>query len=404
MPVSDSLTEAFRQTMPATICRHFSRILQCYVCYLREDNSVRCVFVSGQPSSCLDDGSLFTALFGKQTVSGCPHFKLTRPGEVYVSVDLFQNEVFCGRLVVGPIMRNFAHLPIQESENAAPGNFDSVLSIAALLYYFVYGKWINTDKLYRAAISAKPSQPLPQKEQQEEMPEQLRNTSPAHHSVAFENQVYSLISQGNPKSLAKAIGTPPDGVYGLLDKRHPLRNLKDDCICTLTLATRAAITGGLDSETAFSISDDAIQSVEFYDDINELIRSVEQTLFRFANLVESIHSLHYSYRINYCRNYIIQHVREKMTVPQIAARAGVSPEYLTEQFKKETGTCLKVFIEQARTEEAKRLLQSTDKTILEITLMLNYHDQSHFIRSFKKVTGITPAAFRKNDRYHQRTF
>jgi AraC-like DNA-binding protein len=135
-----------------------------------------------------------------------------------------------------------------------------------------------------------------------------------------------------------------------------------------------------------------------------LSRIVEQTLFRLANLVESIHSFHYSYRINYCRNYIMQHVYEKLTVPQIAAHAGVSPEYLTEQFKKETGVCLKLFMEQVRIHEAKRLLQSTGKSLLEITLMLNFHDQSHFIRSFKKITGITPAVFRKNDHYHQHTF
>jgi AraC-like DNA-binding protein len=380
----DSVTETFSRSIPAAICCHFSRLLQCYVCYLRADNSVRCAFVSGQPSSCLDDGKLFAALFGKQKISGRPGFRLTRPGEIYISVDLFQRGKFCGRLVAGPIMRSFAPSSDPKGKAAVSGNFDFAVSAAALLYYFVYEKWIDTGELYNAAISAKTLPP--QKKPEKDMPAEIQHTPRAHHTAAYENQVYNLITQGNPKSLAKAIGTPPDGVYGLLDKRHPLRNLKDDCICTLTLATRAAIAGGLDSETAFSISDGAIQSVEIYDNVDELARIVEQTLFRLANLVESIHSFHYSYRINYCRNYIMQHVYEKLTVPQIAAHAGVSPEYLTEQFKKETGVCLKLFMEQVRIHEAKRLLQSTGKSLLEITLMLNFHDQSHFIRSFKKIT------------------
>lgn len=404
MTIPDSVTEDFLRTMPAAACRHFSRILQCYVCCLREDGSVRCGFVSGQPSSYLDDGSLFAALFAGREENGFPVFKLTRPGEVYISVGLFRDGKFFGRLAAGPIMSASALMPGPKGNAVPPGNFDGAVSAAALLYYYAYGKWADDAELDQAAISAKVAQPLCRQTPEEEMQEQLPGTHPAHHTAAFENRVFSLITQGNPKGLANVMGTPPDGGYGLLDKRHPLRNLKDDCICTLTVATRAAIAGGLDSETAFSVSDDAIQNVERYDDVGELSRVVEQTLFRLANLVESIRSLPYSYRIHYCRNYIMQHVYDKLTVSQVASHAGVSPEYLTEQFKRETGVSLKTFMEQARVEEAKRLLRSSGNTILEITLMLNYHDQSHFSRSFKKIAGVTPAEFRKNDRYHQQAF
>lgn len=50
---------------------------------------------------------------------------------------------------------------------------------------------------------------------------------------------------------------------------------------------------------------------------------------------------------------------------------------------------------QVRLREAKSLLQYTDKSLGEISSYLCFSSQSHFQNAFKKETGITPAAYRK---------
>ena len=380
-----SVSEQFKRSMPSAVCCHFSRLLQCHVYYLNSDNSVRCAFAFGQPSSHSDDSDLLCALFSGERVFGRPDIKATRPGEVYIAVDLFENDVFYGRLAAGPIM----DVARSSKGGSSFEGYDNAVSAAVLLYHLVYGEWTDEKKLLEICMGGRPAQKsmvqASKSGASSAQPEATR-----HHSIVFENHLFSLISEGNESKLLEMINTPPDGVYGLLDKEHPLRNLKNDCICIITLAARAAISGGIDSETAFSLSDEAIQSLEKHRNIDSLYRLIEQTLCKYAQLVAETRQLNYSFRINRCRNYVINHVYEKLSVAEIAAFFSISPEYLSEQFKKETGTRLIDFIQTMRAQEAKKLLLFTDKSILEIASLLNYHDQSHFTKSFKRVFGITP--------------
>ncbi len=52
------------------------------------------------------------------------------------------------------------------------------------------------------------------------------------------------------------------------------------------------------------------------------------------------------------------------------------------------------FITQEKIEEAKRLLIGSNHTLLEISNLLHFSDQSYFTKSFKKVTGMTPKVYR----------
>ena len=52
------------------------------------------------------------------------------------------------------------------------------------------------------------------------------------------------------------------------------------------------------------------------------------------------------------------------------------------------------FIMQEKIEEAKRLLILSNHTILEISSLLHFTDQSYFTKTFKKVTGVTPKVYR----------
>ncbi|MEH7313803.1 helix-turn-helix domain-containing protein, partial [Priestia megaterium] len=70
------------------------------------------------------------------------------------------------------------------------------------------------------------------------------------------------------------------------------------------------------------------------------------------------------------------------------------PNYLSKIFKKEVGKSVSQYIQEQRIEEAKKLLQLSNYTISEISTLLNFHDQSYFTTTFKKILGVTPKQYR----------
>ena len=49
--------------------------------------------------------------------------------------------------------------------------------------------------------------------------------------------------------------------------------------------------------------------------------------------------------------------------------------------------------------EAKKLLEETDKKIIEISQMVGYENEKHFMKLFKSICGVSPSEYRKNMRH-----
>jgi AraC-like DNA-binding protein len=79
---------------------------------------------------------------------------------------------------------------------------------------------------------------------------------------------------------------------------------------------------------------------------------------------------------------------------EIVSKKHLSRPYLSRKFIEETGESLTNFILKEKTEEAKRLLRYSDKTLTAISNYLGFSSQSHFSRVFKKFTGSAPGEYR----------
>ncbi|MBR6546723.1 MAG: AraC family transcriptional regulator [Bacteroidales bacterium] len=73
----------------------------------------------------------------------------------------------------------------------------------------------------------------------------------------------------------------------------------------------------------------------------------------------------------------------------------ISPDYLSKIIREHDGTSASVWIHKSIIETAKSLLKNFDLSIKEISLRLNFPDQSSFGRFFKSITGQSPKAFRE---------
>ena len=88
-------------------------------------------------------------------------------------------------------------------------------------------------------------------------------------------------------------------------------------------------------------------------------------------------------------------MEEKLTAQDLASRIGYSGYYLSRWFKKETGFSIDEYARNAKVERAKRMLVTTQDSIQDIADSLGFAGRNYFASTFRKITGMPPAAYRK---------
>jgi AraC-like DNA-binding protein len=219
-----------------------------------------------------------------------------------------------------------------------------------------------------------------------------------HHDPMAEREVFHHVKNGNPDEMRKAwqrIGSGQYGVFGTLSRKSALRNRKNLAICTITLATRAAIDGGLYWEEAYTLSDLYIQYIEDLQQAREVDDLLLTALADFTERVKKSRAAGVSKHVAICKNYIFNHLYSEIRLEHLAKAVNLSPSYLSGLFRRETGMTISAFIQRERIEEAKRLLLLTNEPVSSISTKLTFHDQTHFGKVFKKHTGLTPRQYRQ---------
>ena len=84
------------------------------------------------------------------------------------------------------------------------------------------------------------------------------------------------------------------------------------------------------------------------------------------------------------------------TVKYFADKVCLSPNYFGDLIKKQTGVSAQEYVQGKIVDLAKSMLLGTEKTITEISYDLGFQYSQHFNRVFKKNTGMTPSAYRRN--------
>ena len=97
-------------------------------------------------------------------------------------------------------------------------------------------------------------------------------------------------------------------------------------------------------------------------------------------------------------HYIEEHYPEKITLDMLADVAGLSPKYLCRAFARLTGKTPLAYLNEYRLDCACELLRNTDEPILSIATSCGFNDQSYFVKHFRQNRGITPGAYRRQQK------
>lgn len=222
-----------------------------------------------------------------------------------------------------------------------------------------------------------------------------------HNPYDQEMREFGSIENGDLIQLEKSLQEDYDGTIGTLAK-DPLRNLKNLGIVLVTLASRAAIRGGLSPEISFSLSDSYIQQIEECKDLALVAPLAHKAEFQYAEMVHEIKEKQKGIlkkqknpRINKCKDFIFSHLHDRITLEDLAAEAECNPNYLSQLFKECEGISISGYILQEKINRAKNLLIYSDYSYIEIATYLGFSSQSHLGTQFKKHTGYTLRQYRE---------
>lgn len=177
--------------------------------------------------------------------------------------------------------------------------------------------------------------------------------------------------------------------------RNRVTNLKYHFVITTAMITRLCKQKGMELEQAFRMSDFYIRKLDDIHTMQGIKNLHDKMVLDYAEKMRRIcrgdtNSRH----INSCKDYIYSHIKERITIEDLADELGVSASYLSRLFKKETGDSVSAYIRRQKIEMAKNLLQYSDYSMIEIANRLSFSSQSHFIQQFREIVGMTPKKYR----------
>lgn len=126
-------------------------------------------------------------------------------------------------------------------------------------------------------------------------------------------------------------------------------------------------------------------------DVSNIIKSSENLLSRMPDFALSRMEVKSSHILT-VKEYLKKNFTSVPNIEELAEIAHISPFYLMHLFKEELGISPHAYINQLRVNKAKEMIEE-GFPLLQITYELGFTDQSHFSKTFLKITGVNPVYY-----------
>jgi YesN/AraC family two-component response regulator len=219
-----------------------------------------------------------------------------------------------------------------------------------------------------------------------------------HCSPNEEQWFYKKVADGDIEAVKKNCEEEDfaegEGIGRL--SRDRLTNKKYHFVVSTALITRICSEAGMEMEQAYRLSDFYIQKLDDIHSLEEMDRLHDAMALDFTKRMNTLkRSASYSRPMTDCLNYIYAHVRDRVTIKDLAEYTSNSTSYISRLFKEELGISASDYIRQTKVERAKNMLKYSEYSLVEISNYLSFSSQSHFIQIFQKETGMSPRKYRE---------
>ncbi len=234
-----------------------------------------------------------------------------------------------------------------------------------------------------------------------ESTESAKESGTFHGTYQFENRMLSYIRNGEVEKLraflAQTAAKTDLGEHVGTLASDPLRQAKNLLIgLTAVVGKVAGIGGGMDVEDAYRLIDLYTQECEKAATVKAVYLLQYNMVMDFTEHVRQARlPEHLSREIFSAVQHIADHSHESIEIDDVASHIDKSRSFLTRRFHAEIGKTVNEYIIASKIRDAKRLLRYSDMSFGEIANLLAFSSQAYFQRVFKRETGMTPGAYRK---------
>jgi CheY-like chemotaxis protein len=124
--------------------------------------------------------------------------------------------------------------------------------------------------------------------------------------------------------------------------------------------------------------------------LDEIVIHITSALERKRRLSEEAQRL-----VRKAMAYIHEHYANSISRRDIAHHVNIAEDHLTFCFRQELGTTPIEYLQRYRINQAMRMLKESDRAITEIALDVGFSDSGYFSRIFRRMTGMSPEAYRR---------
>ena len=180
--------------------------------------------------------------------------------------------------------------------------------------------------------------------------------------------------------------------------RSPLREFKNYTIILNSLFRKAIEQASVHPYYIDRISSRFAIEIEALASLEEGERLRMRMVKEYCLYVKKYSLQQYSPLIQKVINEVNLHMDSSLSLKSLAAQCYISPSYLSNVFKQETGQTLTDYISSRRMERAARLLLTTNARVAVVAEKVGILDVNYFTKMFKSATGQTPTHYRRDQR------
>ena len=180
-----------------------------------------------------------------------------------------------------------------------------------------------------------------------------------------------------------------------LSSKDMLREFQNSARTINTLFRKAAESSHVPVYYIHELTTKYDYDIESAENVEKVAEIIVQMMEGYCALVRERSLEKYSGLVRQAILYIQKNLCHEISTAKIAGYLNVTPNYLSNRFKAETGTTITDYIRMRRIELAKDLLRDTALSVQDAALQVGINDAGYFAVLFKRQTGISPTEYRK---------
>ncbi len=214
------------------------------------------------------------------------------------------------------------------------------------------------------------------------------------YPIETERELLSAIAVGNKSMSQKLLNEILGHIFFASGNDFSL--IRARVLELVVLLSRAVLEGGADIRQIFGLNYQYLNQLQNLENLEELTPWLSRIMERFTDYVFNLTHVKHKDVILKSIDYIRNNYMKKLTLDEVAATVYLSPSYFSKIFKEEMNMNFNTYLNHIRIEMSRKLLADPSISMVDVSSIVGYEDQSYFSKVFKKVTGQSPKKYRES--------